>query len=315
MAATVHHSKIKKYKIHIASVCLAIVIWLLVVSNGTYDYKATIPIRSPANPTHLILAKPLAESATVHVRGQGMALLAFLLFRETQLEPKIEWIAGAQTVRFSKEDIVITGSARSITVLQLIDPLEQTIVVEKLEKKRVRIGGRITVKPQAGYTGVGEMVFSPDSIDVEGPLTSVRALETVATKELLLEGVKRPVHGEIDLAQYPENKISLSPRRVTYDQDVQKLMEKRINNITVHVINTPPGMTAFAIPSVLSLLAEGGVQVLATLNEKQINAYIDLSRPTESNTGDYPAYVAPLPAIRFRAIEPKRFKVIMERKR
>jgi hypothetical protein len=315
MSAAVHHSTIQKYKIHIASVCLAIVIWLLVISNGTFDYVVTVPIRPPANPTHLILAQSLPESATVRVRGQGVALLAFLLFRETQLEPKIEWVAGPQTIRFSKEDIVLSGSARTITVLQLIDPLEQTVLIEKIEKKRVAIIPRITVKPIAGYTAVGEITLTPDSVNVEGPLSFVHPLRAVATRELLLEAVKRPIRGEIDLALLPETKISLAPRRISYRQDVQKLMEKRINNIPIQVVNTPPEMSAFAIPASLSLIAEGGVQTLAGLNEKQIKAYIDFPRRTEDASGDYPAYVEPLPGIRYRAIEPKRFKVIMERKR
>ena len=58
-----------------------------------------------------------------------------------------------------------------------------------------------------------------------------------------------------------------------------------------------------------------GVGVVANLTEKQINAYIDFPRALDRNGSDYLAYVDPLPGVRYRAIEPKRFKVILERKK
>ncbi|HPI73778.1 MAG TPA: hypothetical protein PLZ01_10235, partial [bacterium] len=120
--------------------------------------------------------------------------------------------------------------------------------------------------------------------------------------------------GENELTVSPDQRIELSPAVTKFSQDVQKLMEKRISRIPIRVINAPEGVSAFAIPATLSLIAEGGVQRIATLTEKEINAYIDFPRAAEHGGSDYLAYVDPLPGVRFRSIEPKRFKVILERK-
>ncbi len=112
----------------------------------------------------------------------------------------------------------------------------------------------------------------------------------------------------------PEQRIELSRTATAFSQDVQKLMEKRISRIPIRVINAPEEVSAFAIPATLSLIAEGGVHRIAALTEKEINAYIDFPRAADRGGADYLAYVDPLPGVRFRSIEPKRFKVILERK-
>lgn len=303
-----------KYKIHIASFLFAVVVWFLVVTDGTFDHIVSVPIRMPDSPPNMILAKSFPQQAKMRVRGQGMTLLAYLLFREAQLEPKVEWKIGPQTVHMTKEDVVLSGAAKSISVLQLIDPLERTIVIEKRMEKTVVIKTQITVKPMPGYTVVDELVFNPDSVTVAGPASVIRAIDAVYTKEKVLEKVKRPVAGEVELIVPPDQRIELSPAVTAFRQDVQKLMEKRISRIPIRVINVPEGVSAFAIPASLSLIAEGGVQRISTLTEKEINAYIDFPRAAERGGADYPAYVDPLPGVRFRSIEPKRFKVILERK-
>jgi len=306
---------LKKYKIHIASIGFAILVWFLVVTEGTYDYTVHIPIRKLQNPSHLVLSQPFPEFATIRIRGQGSALLAFLLFREAQLEPKFEWKPGAQMVPISKEDIILNGSAKSISVLQLIDPLEQSIVIEKLEQKKVPAGNRIVLQTLPGYTVVGEISIKPESLLIRGPVSTLHKVDTIYTAAAVMEKLKRPVHGELDIDVGSFDDLVVSPSRITFSADVQKLMEKRISQIPVHVINTPAEFSAFAIPASLSLVAEGGVQSVANLTEKQINAYIDFPRSLDRLSADFPAFIDPLPGIRFRAIEPKRFKVILERKK
>ncbi len=309
-----HSLWLKKYKIHIASFLFAVLVWFLVITDGTFDHIVSVPIRVPDSPPNMILAESFPQQAKMRVRGQGMTLLAYLLFREAQLEPKVEWKIGPQTVHMTKEDVVLSGAAKSISVLQLIDPLEHTIVIEKRIEKTVAVKSRITIKPLPGYTVVDELAFDPDSVTVAGPASVIRTIDAVYTQEKVLEKIKRPVAGEIKLTVSPEQRIELSRTATAFSQDVQKLMEKRISRIPIRVINAPEEVSAFAIPATLSLIAEGGVHRIAALTEKEINAYIDFPRAADRGGADYLAYVDPLPGVRFRSIEPKRFKVILERK-
>lgn len=311
--AFINISFFKTYKVHIASISIALLIWVLVVSDNMYDYTVSVPIRTASGPSQLVVVPSLPASARIRVRGQGFALMAFLLFRDAQLEPKIEWIAGPQTIRFNKEDVMLSGNFREITVVHLLEPLEFSTSVEKLARKQVWVKSHVELKPLPGYTVVGDVVVEPATAALIGPGSYINKVDTVYTESKKLDKVKRPLQNQVAIHLDAVEYMTVNPDRVLISADIQKLMEKRINGVPLHVINTPPGYTAIVIPPTLSLTAEGGVGVVANISANQINAYIDYSRDQNQSGLDYPAYVDPVASIRFRAIEPKRFKVILER--
>ena len=90
-------------------------------------------------------------------------------------------------------------------------------------------------------------------------------------------------------------------------------MEKRISRVPVSIINLPPGMRAIVIPSHLSLTVDGGVNRVGPLSDKDITAFIDYAKHQHSKEQDFPAYIKPIPDIRFRDVEPQRFKIVLER--
>jgi hypothetical protein len=303
----------QRYKIHIASAGFAILIWFLVVSNGIYDYETQIPIDIPAVQSHYIIISDLPTEARIKVRGQGMALFAFILFREGHLELNLEWGPGEKVLHPRTQDVILSGGAHSISVLQLIEPQEIPVVIEELASRALPVASRIEVKPLAGYTVVGDVALEPNEVMARGPNSLIQKLAAIPTVERTFEKIKTALAGEIFLTSPDPKKIMLLPGRVAYKVDVQKLMEKRIERIPVSVRNLPEGYRAMVLPAALSLIAEGGVSLIAPLAAGEIEAYIDYARLPEANGQSAPAYIVPVPGVRYRDIEPKRFKVILER--
>ncbi|HNW60434.1 MAG TPA: hypothetical protein PKI62_12205 [bacterium] len=302
----------QRYKIHIAATGFAILIWFLVVSNEFYDAEIRIPIDIPAVQSHYIITSELPTEARVKVRGQGMALLAFMLFREGRLEMNLEWGPGERVLYPRTQDVILGGGAHALSVLQLIEPQGIPVVIEELASRIVPVASRITIKPMPGYTLVGDVVLEPTEVVARGANSSIRALEAVPTAERTIERVKSSLSGEILLSSPDPHKIMFQPGRVLYKADIQKLMEKQIKSIPVQVRNLPPGYRAMVLPATLSLTAEGGVSVISPLTEKEITAYIDYARQAETDGQNAPAYIVPVPGVRYREIQPKRFKVILE---
>ncbi|HQG44137.1 MAG TPA: CdaR family protein [bacterium] len=303
----------QRYKIHIAATGFAILIWFLVVSNEFYDAEIQIPIDIPAVQSHYIITSELPTRARVKVRGQGMALMAFMLFREGRLEMNLEWGPGERVLYPRTQDVILGGGAHALTVLQLIEPQEIPVVIEELASRIVPVASQITVKPMPGYTVVGDVLLEPTEVVARGPNSLIKSLRTVPTIERTLDRAKTALSGEILLNSPDAKKIMLQPARVLFKVDVQKLMEKRIEHIPVRVRNLPPGYRAMVLPATLSLIAEGGVTVISALTEKEITAYIDYGRQPQTDGQNAPAYIVPVPGVRYRDIMPKRFKVILER--
>jgi hypothetical protein len=302
----------QRYKIHIAATGFAVLIWLLVVSNNIYDYEIQIPIDIPAVQSHYLITSELPSQARIKVRGQGMALFAFILFREGRLELNLEWGPGEKVLYPRTQDVVLSGGAHSISVLQLIEPLEIPVVIEEMSVRTLPITSRIEIQPLAGYTLVGDVKLEPAEVVVRAPSSVMQKIGAVATVARTFEKIKTGISGEILLDSPDPRKAILQPARVAFKADIQKLMEKRIEHIPVSVRNLPEGYRAIVLPATLSLTAEGGVSLIAPLTEKEVIAYVDYARQPETNGQSTPAYIVPVHGVRYRDIEPKRFKVILE---
>ncbi|HOX86384.1 MAG TPA: hypothetical protein PKW76_08905 [bacterium] len=304
----------KAYKTKIASVLIAMFVWFLVVSGGTFDYVTTIPISATMQNDRYIVTGEVPQEAQIRLRGQGKALLAFLLFREGKLHADFNLESGQSTVRLSKENIVLTGNAKNLTVLELIHPKSFSLFIEEKAAKKVRIKPAFTITTLPGYTLVGDIVLEPAEVQVNGPRSMVDSLRFVLTTTATWDKQKYPLQKRIELVPPISDKLSLQTQRVTVSADIQKLMEKKIVRIPVRVINLPPNTTALVIPSTVSLVAEGGVEVLAQLTDKDIQATIDYRRQFDTSGKDFAVQIAPMQKVRFRNIEPQRFKIVLERK-
>jgi len=288
-------------------------IWFLIVSGGTFDYNVSIPISCPNNEQNFILINKLPKKGEVLLRGHGIHLLTFLLFNEGRIILEPEWETGRKLEYPTEKNIVLTGNAKKLQVLKLIEPDSIELQIEKLVVKEVPILNQTKVTPRAGYTLVGDIEIEPNLALIKGPKSVVDTFKTIYTDNLALENLKYPVRKQINLIPPAIKNLSLLNQKVTVSADIQKLMEKKITNVPVSVINLPPNVSALVIPSHFSLFIQGGVNVVFPINEKDIEAYIDYKKHRNPNRQDYPAYIKPIPGIRFRDIEPKRFKVILER--
>ncbi len=247
------------------------------------------------------------------LRGQGIHLLTYMIFNEGRIILEPDWVTGKKVEYPTEKNIVLTGNAKKLQVLKLIKPDSIELQIEKLVVKELPIQINIKILPRAGYTLVEDIKIEPELALIKGPKSVIDTFKTINTENLVFENLKYPVRKQINLISPKIENLSLLNQKVTIFADIQKLMEKKIINIPVNVINLPPNVSALVIPSHFSLVIQGGVNVVFPINEKDIEAYIDYKKHRSPNRQDYPAYIKPIPGIRFRDIEPKRFKVILER--
>ncbi len=301
-----------KYKIKIASTLFAILIWFFIVMGGSFEYLVSIPIRIPRHKDYAITNR-LPRFAKVRVRGQGMSILAFQLFREGRLQLSVNWEEGEKTIRPSEKDIIFTGNAKKLTIRNIIEPDTIKLKIEKLLLREVPIKRMMELRVSPGYTIVGGIKLKPDMITIKGPRSIINGLDSVSTQKGKMNKLKHPVNMQVTLQPPHDNRITLLSDRVRIIADVQKLMEKEIKEVPVTVRNLPPHVKALVLPSHFMLIVQGGVTVVSAITAKDIVAYIDYSKNEDKTQHSFPAYIEPIPEIRFRNVEPKRFKVVLER--
>ncbi len=303
-----------RHKPKIASTLFAIIIWFLIVTGGIFEHVTTIPIAIPENEQNFVITNKIPRKAKVRIRGEGVNLLAFLIFREGKLWLNdITWKNGTATVNLSQEDIVLTGTAKSLNVIDLLSPKQIKLEMKKVVEKTVPVKPEFIIKPKAGYTLVGDISIQPAQVTIRGPETFLDSCTFIRTQKANWENLKFPLRKRIDLIDPNIPKSQLLVNRVEVSADIQKLMEKHLQGIPVKAINLPPHSNAIIFPSTLSLVIEGGVQVVSGITKDDIVATINYARQQRQNAKSFTPEIQPIPKVRFRDIEPGQFKIILER--
>jgi YbbR domain-containing protein len=210
-------------------------------------------------------------------------------------------------------DVQIPQHSLGIKVLRIENPDTIEIRLTKIKKKCIKIEPDITIIPEAGYTKVGEICLTPDSITISGPVNEVDLINSILTEHLEIRNIRRDYSQEIGLTNPSSPLISLQNKEVNIKIHIQKLMEKEISRVPVHVYNLPEGMRAVVIPPYLNLTLEGGVQILASVSESNIVAYIDYARKKKENEIGHPAIIKTPPEVMYRDVNPKTFKLLLEK--
>ncbi len=303
-----------KHKTKVASTAFAVIIWFFIVTGGTFEYKTSIPIQFQDPNKNSIITSPPPPPATIRVAGQGRNLISFLLFKQARLIPDIDWSWGTKKIALNKENIQLYGIAKRLDELELLEPNAIQIKIEELVTRELAVKNKVKLKPMAGHTIVGDIELEPEKVTIEGPRSIVSKYDSIETASLVWDKLKFPVEKNVDLVAPDNELVKILTDRIQLYADVQKLMEKRISNVPVRVINLPPQTSALVIPSHISLMIEGGVKVVADITAEDIVAYIDYKRSPNNTNNDYLAFIEEIPGIRPRDFEPKKFKVVLERK-
>lgn len=290
---------------------LALLLWFYVVTEDEYSYILNIPIRVTNVKPGKIIENDYPREARVMFGGKGKQLLGLMIENDIELIINMDYVDESLAIKLKKENI----PQHNIVVepIRIVAPDSIKIRLANLVEKKVLVMPEITIQTVPGYAVVGKILVEPDSVWISGPEGEVKNIHMVHTKKKEFDEVKRDISQKIELEPIDIDKIKLFSRRVTVNADVQKLMEKVINRVPVHVQNVPRGMRASVRPNFLSLTVQGGVKVLAEVTENEIFAYIDYERKQKSNSIGFPAVIKTPPGVDIRNVNPKTFKVVLER--
>lgn len=304
---------LRRYRIAGVVIVLALLLWLYVKTEKYYDWVFDVPVRIVSITPGLTLSNDPPVSARVRVRGQGRAFIALSVSRDVAVIINANRGRGTHRIPLSVTDVAVADYGGKVEVLEVLSPQEVLLVLEPRVERTVPVEARLSVHPLNGYTIVGGVQVAPESVVVAGPQSLVAEVRRWPTVRRDLTRVTRDVRVRLPLEQPPDQKLSISRREVVATADVQKLMERVLQDIPVEARNIPPEYKAIVVPPKLRLTIEGGVDVVTKVRPEQIVAYVEWRRLDSPEQVDFPAVIETPPGVSWRDVSPQRFKVVLER--
>jgi YbbR domain-containing protein len=255
----------------------------------------------------------IPERVEATLWGKGRSLFSLLLRRDILYNLDIAELNGDIRITLDKNNVRMLRRS-NIEIVNIANPKEIDLVISKLNDKMVPIIFQGVVKPMPGYTRVNDILLEPDSVIVEGPQAEIDSIASVLTEYKNYQNIKRNFAKTIRLIKPKQEHVTLNFDETKLSANIQKLLEKRIVEIPVKVINPPENAIVTIVPSTLSLILEGGAELLLNVTQKDVTAYLDYSKIMGSKEKNHPAYINTPRGTRYRDAKPMRFKIVVERK-
>ncbi|HDL78080.1 MAG TPA: hypothetical protein ENH09_00695, partial [Bacteroidetes bacterium] len=261
------------YKIKLFIVAIAVLLWLYVSIEDTYEYNFPVRIVPVNVRSNYLIVNNYPREALVKFRGKGKNLFA-LKSSDKQIRFDLAHYRRKAIYRLRPE-MVEVPSDLSVQVLQIVNPDTVVFVLERKSERELPIIPNISMVLEPGYIVVGEIKITPPKVRVSGPKSVVDTLKILHTRKLFFEHVKSDLNGKVRLVFQENHHLTVTPKWVRYSINVQQLGEKTVKDIPVKLLNAPVKGNFRVIPSTISVTIEGGVDLLDKITAKDIYVYID----------------------------------------
>jgi len=199
----------KNIVLKIASIILAIILWLVASSRGQSEIFVDIPLEFMNMPSGLEMIDSTDKTISVNIKGPEKFIKNI---KPTDIRASIDLSKakkGKSTYYLAKDNIQLP---RSITLLN-ISPSSVSVTTEETVTNTVRVIPVITGKPERGYK-LQTTAVVPKDIQVEGIQSEVIKIRNIKTESVDITGVKETFAQELKLNLRGKN-IRTKPDSVT----------------------------------------------------------------------------------------------------
>jgi YbbR domain-containing protein len=270
--------------LQLLSVGLGLSLWMVVSGEETVERGLRVPLELQQFPPDLELQGEPPSSVDVRVRGSsGMLarispgdIVAVLDLRGAHVGGRLFHLTSDQIRKpFGVEVVQIT-------------PATIAMIFENSKTGRVLIRPKIEGKPAPGYL-VGKVTVDPDSADVAGPESAVNRASEALTEPVSVSGARATVTDTVTVGLIDPTLRLRSTRSAKVTVQVLPAPgERTLRDLPVHLRGLAPGLSAQAVPSVVSVSLRGSRAGLNRVEADDVAVYVDLAG---LGSGQYPLTV------------------------
>jgi YbbR domain-containing protein len=190
---------------------------------------------------------------------------------------------GVSNIKVESDSMDLPGGVDITSV----SPAEITIDLDKLVSKKVAVEP-VFEKLEKGYEIIGDLVYSPKTVEINGPKQMLSNINTIETKPISLEGEKSNFSIEVPLQQ-PNKLVSIADnKQVKVSFDIQEEnLAKEFNNIDI-IFKNFNGMNYTAVDKAKAMIIfDGPYSIINNLSSNDIEVYVDAKDLGNDGSGNH----------------------------
>jgi YbbR domain-containing protein len=207
----------RNFWLKVASVVLAIVLWVFVISRGYTDMSMTASLEFVNVPEGMqVVQSDATESVALAVRGHER-VIKNLNSSEVRVALDVSGLEiGSHQVGIDKKDVKLPIFVRLIS----INPTVAAVSLEETSTINIPVKPDVVGEPAKGYRSMRRKI-TPGNVTVSGGRTALEKLNWVKTEPVDIEGASETLSSEVKIV-LPVEGMKSEPGSVIVEIVIEK---------------------------------------------------------------------------------------------
>ena len=301
---------------------LAFIFWYLNSLEKDVDYDIKYPVRYVNLPEERVLTDDLPARLNLFLKGPGYSVLKLRL--SGNRSPVIldvstinyRRVPGSRTLSY----YILTSGLISKLEKQLRTECEITSIkpdtlfftFDKIISKQINVLPNVEVITEKQYLVKGDILVTPDTIEITGPKRILDTVKTIKTRFRKLKGVNETITKSLALVT-PEE-CTVSAKKVILTIPVEQFTEAEIN-VPVKIINCPDSISVKIFPDVVSVKCLVAIGDYKKIKEIPFEVVLDLIKANLNSSEKIPVEFRNIPPfVSSLRVTPAKVDFLIEKK-
>ncbi len=266
----------KNFPLKVGAFALALLLWVHVATNRTYEYQFEIPIHLVDVPEELVLTSEQPNDLRVKIKATGKQLISMAMADAQIVLSLANYERGRLEREIVSED-VLTALDRPYENFEIVIPRKVPLRLERRVEKQLPVRATNEIAAATGFAIMSQIRVEPETVLVSGPSPYMSKLKYLQTDSTSFVELDRSVEEQIALLLPDSLKLTVSDSLVTLSIIIEAKRTKFFDSVVV----VPPkgfNLTKYAvIPETLSLTLEAPESLVDSLSRDDFE--ISFKRP------------------------------------
>lgn len=246
------------------------ILWISITLSEEFYSTINLPLRVIDAPSGYTVSTDLPGNISVKIKGIGWRLAGISLGSESYFNVSAKNDSGVVLSNLYANTINNTWLSSDLSVIE-ISPDTVSFVIEKTIVKKLPVIPDLNIDFKTGFGLSAQLTVTPDSVNVSGPKSLINSLKGLKTQSVKLSQLDSQTRVK---ASFENSKLVTDVPFAEIFLDVQRIVDKTVDNIRVEVIDVPADRDVVLIPNSVSCLVKGGINILGRLTENDFKAYV-----------------------------------------
>ncbi len=300
----------KNFYAIIISFIFSIILWISISLSNDYYATFEVPVRLVDFPAGYSTGSPLPEAVAIKLKGKGWKLVSLELSTATDFVIPVGYEYGkryANLYNFIPDNPWLNSDVEVTS----ITPDTLSFFIEKSFAKKVKIYPAVDLGFKQGYGLASQVTVAPDSVIVYGAYSYLKNLDSIETDILKLSDLESKSVEQVSLEKIEGMRYKFSDVKIYLD--VQKIVDRNVDNVYVNVTDAPADREVILIPNKIVVGLRGGVDILGKVDTSQIKAFVRYSDIAMDTLGVVSPQIVCPDNITFIYSKPERLRYILKK--